>query len=354
MNTPRPFLPSDRAARNRPPGAFERAAYVLALHAAAREFQSPELLAKSLFGKDDAIVPLVRAVTSPATTTSNTWAGDLAAAGAVGDFVASLAPLSAAARLISAGLSVSLAGVNTMGIPRRSGGVASSDVSWTAQGAPIAVRQIVFDNVSLGPMHKLATIAGLSHEVVAQADGERLVGLMLREDVAASLDASIFSTSVGTADRPPGLLAGLTTLGATSTVSGTESAMLGDLEKLAGAVISAGGSGNIVYVASPKQYASAVLRLGSDRRVTIWPSAALAAGVVVAIEPLAFVSAISPQPKLEAASRPQFPLTQRRHRLSTVRARQRQMSNRRSSRIWSSSVAFSTRRGPCGRKTWWP
>lgn len=64
---------------------------------------------------------LLKAATSPATTSSSNWAGSLASS-AVADFIGSLGPISAAARLIAAGVTASLDGVATSEIPRRQGG----------------------------------------------------------------------------------------------------------------------------------------------------------------------------------------------------------------------------------------
>ena len=74
--------------------------------------------------------------------------------------------------------------------------------------------------------------------------------------------------------------------------------MLEDLEKLAGAVLDAGGI-SVVYIASPKQAAATGLRLLTDQ--TVWPCPALAAGTVVAVEPSAFVSAFGVEPRISAS-----------------------------------------------------
>jgi hypothetical protein len=296
-----------RARNTAPSDYFERAALVAARHAAHPDaHRSAEALAKSLWPTDETTPLLLRAASAPATTTSATWAGDLVVPRA-GDFVGSLGPLSAASKLIDAGVKVTLTGTNAVVIPKRQATTPNTDVTWVAQGTPIPTKNLAFDSIAVGPPHTLGVIVSLTHESVDSSDGERIVGLCLREDVAASLDASMFSSVPATADRPGGLLAGLTTLGATSTVSGTEAAMLGDLEKLASAIATAGGSGEVVYIMAPKQYVSAKLRLGTNRPVTIWPSAALAAGVVVAIEPQAFVSALG-NLRIEASNEPTFVL----------------------------------------------
>jgi hypothetical protein len=51
---------------------------------------------------------------------------------AVGDFIASLAPLSAGARLLEAAPRVSLDGINSIALPARSGAIDPTKVPWVA------------------------------------------------------------------------------------------------------------------------------------------------------------------------------------------------------------------------------
>jgi hypothetical protein len=184
-----------RARNTAIPDFFQRAAYVAARHAAnPGDFDSPERVAKSLWPSDDVTPLLVRAASLPATTSTTGWASDLSPPRA-GDFVGSLVPLSAAARLIDASTKVSLTGANALIIPHRQSAKPSTDVQWVSQAGPIGVRPLAFDSVGFGPPHKLGTACVLTRELVNASDGERIVGLALREDVAASLDASMFSSA---------------------------------------------------------------------------------------------------------------------------------------------------------------
>ena len=181
---------------------------------------SPEAAASHLF-PNDAVAPiLLRSAVSGATTTDPAWAG-LLAQDALGDFVASLAPLSAAARLIEAGARVTLQG-RSVAFPRRLG-VPASDVAWAGEGVT----------------------------PIPAATGD--------------------------------------------------DAMVADLEALAGELADAGGSGSVVYVMAPRQAASAALRLVTNATLPIWPSAALDAGTVIAVDPLAFVSGFGAEPTIDAS-----------------------------------------------------
>jgi hypothetical protein len=108
------------------------------------------------------------------------------------------------------------------------------------------------------------------------AGGEEVLAQLMREDVGASLDASIFSTAAASAVRPAGILNGIA--GLTATTGGGASALQGDLAKVGGAVASATGSANIAFVVSPT-YALRMMTYKtvlepSEDSVQIWPSIA--------------------------------------------------------------------------------
>lgn len=279
---------------------LERAAIAAARYALRpRGIESAAEVAKQAW-PDDRTTPLLLAkgAVGPVSTTGSGWA-DVLAPKVVGEFIGALAPQSAAARLVAAsGLSLSLAGIGAMTIPGRQTRPAT-DVAWVGEGAPAPARSVNLSGVQIGPMRKLASFCALTREAVLRTDGERVVRTILREDVAASLDASLFSTGAATAERPAGLLNGLTPLAASSETG--EAAILADLEALAIKVASAGGSGALAYIMAPQQAASAQLRLGRDRAVEIWPSLGVPAGTVIAIEPPAFVSAFGSEIEIDAS-----------------------------------------------------
>jgi capsid protein len=232
---------------------------------------SVEEIAETLW-TDDAVTPLVlRAAASPATTTGTGWADKLAT-NAVGDFVSSLVPLSAAARVFDAAVRVNLDGINSISFPYRSGDISSSAVPWVAQGAPIPVGQFALTSATLGPMHKLAIITALTRECAEHAAGEAVLTQLLRENAALALDASLFSNAAATADRPPGLLAGITPLTAAS--NGDDAAMSSDLSALANAI--SDDTAGLAYVMHPAQANTARLRRGTTfpSDIPVWPSPA--------------------------------------------------------------------------------
>jgi hypothetical protein len=78
--------------------------------------------------------------------------------------------------------------------------------------------------------------------------------------------------------------------------------MVEDLSNLGGKIADLGGSGeNLVYVMSPRQAVFARLYLRSNEPPTIWASAGLADGDIVAIQADAFCSAFSAEPIITLA-----------------------------------------------------
>jgi len=89
---------------------------------------------------DDTTEVIIRAASAQATITDPGWAGSLARA-ATGDFVASLAPISAGAKLLEQAPRVTLDGYRQINIPQRVGAIAPDQVAWVAEGKSIPVAQ---------------------------------------------------------------------------------------------------------------------------------------------------------------------------------------------------------------------
>lgn len=267
---PRPFLPSDIV--REPPGR----AVTRAIHS------------------------VVKAAVSPASTPVSSWAGVLSGS-IVADFVAGLAPTSAAAKLISSGLRVSLDGVGVLNIPHRTQNIAAIDTQWIGELSAFPVKAFSLTSSAIGPTRKLISSVVVSRELAESSNGEEVVGQLLSEDIGASLDASVFSATAASSLRPAGILNGIAPL--TATAGGGEAALRGDLALVAGAVAAATGAGDIALVASPA-YA---LRLQSyptvigSGGVQVWPSVGVANGVLIAVQTKAFVSAFGATPRITAS-----------------------------------------------------
>jgi hypothetical protein len=238
-----------------------------------------------------------RAAAVPATTTGATWAAPLAPT-AVGDFIASLVPLSAGARLLTAAPRVDLSGVGSLLFPRRSGAISATAVPWVAEGDPAPVLQFVLESVPLNSATKLVAICVLTRELFEHSAANRVMRVLLAENVAAALDASLFSNVASSTSRPAGILNGVAALTAATAGAG---AMSTDLNALAKAI--APVTTGLVFVAHPAQAAAINLNRGvTFPNVEVWPTLGVAAGTVIALDPAAFVSAFGPEPEISAST----------------------------------------------------
>jgi hypothetical protein len=292
--TPRPFLQDIR--RDKPGAAVARAALV----AAKSEFETsdPTAVAVRSFPNDPIVSKLVtRGAVAPASLTGTGWAAELAASTTV-DFIGSMTGQSAAAKLIDAGVKLSFDNnrAASINIPARAA-APSADVAWTAELAPMPVLSFTLSALTLTP-HKLAACAAASREIVESGNGEQVIGQLLKEDLAYTLDSSMFSATAASTARPAGLLNGLTTLGATT--GGGATAMNADIAKLFTSISSAGNADDIAIIASPSQAAALQMQPRSGE-LRIWSSRALSAGTVVAVDVNGFISAFSQLPRVQAS-----------------------------------------------------
>jgi hypothetical protein len=242
---------------------------------------------------------VLRAASAPAVTTTPSWAG-VFAHDVVGDFFASLAPMSAAASLINAAPRVSLTGINTLKFPARSGPIDPAYLPWVAEGGAAPVLRFTFaDAATLGPACKMLAFVVMTREMTESSSAETVLTTLLRENVSLALDTSLFSTAAATAARPAGILAGLTPIGAAP--NGDDQAMSTDLTALAAAVGSV--ASGLAYVMNPKQAYAIKIRRGTTwpDDIPVWPTVGVPADTVVALDPAAFVSAFGSDPEITSS-----------------------------------------------------
>jgi hypothetical protein len=234
-----------------------------------------------------------RSATVPASTTGSALAPTV-----VSDFVASLVPLSAGARLIEAAPRVSLDGAGSLLFPRRSGAISATAVPWVTEGDPAPVLQFVLEAVPLDSAKKLVAVCVLTRELFEHSAANQVMRTLLAENVAAALDASLFSNVASSTSRPAGILNGVSPL--TAAAAGA-TAMATDLSALAKAI--APVTTGLVFVAHPNQAAMIALNRGTTfPQIEVWPTLGVAAGTVIALDPAAFVSAFGPEPEISAST----------------------------------------------------
>jgi hypothetical protein len=217
-------------------------------------------------------------------TTTTAGFGSQLVQSSVADFFASITGLSAGAKLIEAGAKVGLAG-GSMLFP-----VASTTpiaCGWVGEGEPVPVWSGSVTQNTLGPHRKMAAVIVVTRELLKRGvGGLATFETIMRERVAESIDAAIFSDDAGTTEVHPGLRYGVTPLSG-SGESFPEDAM----QKLVAGLADKGGSGNVIVVAATRT--AATLRfLHPSIDIQIWPTRQLPAGTAIALDPLAFASSI--------------------------------------------------------------
>ncbi|HEY2244918.1 MAG TPA: phage major capsid protein [Xanthobacteraceae bacterium] len=243
--------------------------------------------ALQLWPFDQTAAILTRAATAPLTL-SGTGLVEVATA-----VLPALVPVSAAAKVFSAGLSLAWDGAGAIIIPN----VAPPNTgvsAFVAEGMPKPVVMGATTGARLDP-HKIAPIAVISSELFSQASIETIMQRMLAEVAAVSLDTALFSNAPADATRPAGLLNGITPITASTNADLTE-AMTADIIALGSAIAPVAGGSNIVFVTNMGQALALQLRTyGSfgtygEFGSAVFTSSVIPPGTVIAIAINALVS----------------------------------------------------------------
>lgn len=227
------------------------------------------------------------------TTTGTNWADDVVQT-AFPRFLASLAPLSAAARLFAGAVPVDLGRAGKAEIPQLAAD--ATPLSWVAESAPIPVHVGDFELATLAAPKKLGGIVPLTAELAKRADSVAIVDQLLREALARGLDGQVFGSQAASASAVAGLLNGVT---ATPSMQDLQD----DLEQLGTIVSATGGSGRVLFIMSPDR--AVRLRIRAPQvaaTLDFVGSAAIAAGTLAAVDPLAVLHFVETQPDIMVAA----------------------------------------------------
>lgn len=256
---------------------------------------SPAEFARRNWRDDRGTEYVLRAATSPATTTTTGWAQELSPVSLV--FLAALRGLSAGAELLRRGLQVRFNGEGTILLPT----IAQGSAGFVGQGKPIPVAQFATSpGVSLKPF-KLALISSLTREMIEHSNAEAIVRTVLTESAAVGLDAAMFTANAGTADAPPGLLYGIAPLSASAAATGAIDALIADLKALTAALAPVAGGSPIVFVVNPVDAISLAYRLVQPLADVVLSSAAVPVRTIIAIATNAIASGYDPVPEITAS-----------------------------------------------------
>ena len=247
---------------------------------------TPERAAKEMFGRDEVTELLLRAGSTPATTTASGWAQSLAGI-AIYDLIQNITSLSAGADLIDRALKLNLDGIAELRVPGRALGAAAAG-AWVGEGGAAPVRALTLTNAAILRPRKLEVLSIVTREMAESSNIEAVVRQTLGEATGLSLDLAMFSNFPGDATRPPGLFVGATPI--TPTTGGGTIAMFADLKNLFATLASAGGGKTAVIVAAVPEAVMLKLSAGLQFDTPISASTSLAAGTVGIVEAASFVS----------------------------------------------------------------
>jgi hypothetical protein len=274
--TARPIVPEDL--RSIP--AIRRAAYAAVQAAAGSRWRDPVAAAGALWPSDRVTVALLRGTVGGARTDTAHWAQELINS-AVADFLAGLAPASAAAELMARSVSIPLTDdFNAVAVPYAPTVPAGG---YIGEGLPIPAVASSLTVATLTPA-KSGIAVMLSREL-ARAGGQAVINQLLTESAALTVDTLVFDINA------PGLLAGLSPLPSTGP--------LADLGALAEAVGGSGSSGTVLFVAGTAIAAHLGLRV--DHKATVFPSGGIPANRLIAVDPRALVFGAHPAPEISAS-----------------------------------------------------
>src|SRR5262249_20878545 len=157
--------------------------------------------------------------------------------------------------------------------------VATAD--FVGEGAPIPV---VAGTTSIGATlvpHKLSVVSTLTGEMMRSPNAETLVRQSLIESTGPAIDKQMFSSTAGDTTRPAGILNGIAALTPAAAGQAKGEILVDDLQKLAVAIASVAGNGDIIIVAAPDAAAALRMRMPATLEWPILTSGSLAARTVI-------------------------------------------------------------------------
>jgi Phage capsid family/Caudovirus prohead serine protease len=191
-----------------------------------------------------------RAATAPATTTTATWAAELALTGQGAWFNALMAG-SIFQPVSSRGMNVTLGRNNQISMPTRQATPTVAG-SFVAEGAPIPVRQAAFTAITIG-LKKMAVITSYTREIAEHStpEIETILRQLIMDDTGVAVDTVFIDATSSTSVRPGGIRAGVA--GQTPTAGGGFNALVGDIKLLVGILAAMNALSNPVWIMNPVQ-----------------------------------------------------------------------------------------------------
>jgi hypothetical protein len=243
---------------------------------------------------------LTRAAVSPTDTISAAPYAPVV----TGNALTGLAPASAAARLFEHPNTIKLdfKGVASYSIPR---GTLTPVPIFIGETQPMPMSQLAMASTTVGPTRKILLGTGISEELefASGNTAASVLGTLIGEQAALSLDDAVFDANAASALRPAGLLNGalpIAPIGAGGNTPGERVA--GDIANMAQAIADAGISiAGLVLVAGASAAVKLKLLSGPLFDHEILETTALPGTTVIAIQPAAIATGFTGAPTVEVS-----------------------------------------------------
>jgi hypothetical protein len=245
-------------------------------------------------GAMDGIGMLLRAASSPATTTGTGWAAEVTQISVA--LLDALVPISAGANLLRRGMQIDFGRDAAIKLPTIAPGICK----FVRAGDPIPVEKFAASGPQITP-RKMACIVELTTEMLQSSSAEALTRAALVESVGRGLDQILFDAVAGDDVRPAGLrynIAGLTPAAPGAASKGQ--ALEDDIVAL-GSAVGAVASGPLTFICALPQAIALRIRTLDTFKDVVLPSAALAQGMVICIADAALAAAIGGAPQIDAS-----------------------------------------------------
>jgi hypothetical protein len=258
--------------------------------------EPPERIARKAWRDEN--IPLVARAPSPPMAAPQPFSQTR-----VGDFLL-VAPTSAAAQLFDRCMKLDFNGIYQITVP-----YAASHATplWTGEGLPLNVVRSPVATTAVGPVKKFGFITTATRELLdaSPENVAQILGRLLGEAAAKTLDAAVFSTTAADATRPAGLLAGVSAQTGVTGATTADSAAA-DLAAFAQAMSDAYiNPANMIIITSPASRVNLDVAMGYPTEpLTILASPAVPRGTAIAIAPEAVAVGYEGEPEIIITEHP--------------------------------------------------
>jgi hypothetical protein len=288
------IVPEDRGNGHADRQSFCRALAVRTIHKLSRE-RPWDIVRRAGWTDDHRLTRApVSPATSPVTGVSQTHVGNLLL----------IAPQSAAAKLFAECMRLDFTGLYEIVVPYAA---SHATPQFVGEAMPINVVRSPTASTTVGPVKKLTFITSFTRELQLSSPENLsvILGKLLGEAAAKSLDAAVFGNSAATSAQPAGLLYGLTAL-AGSTGATTADSAAGDVaqfaQKMSDAFVD---PQNMIVVTSPSSAMNIRMALGYQTPpLPILSSPAVPSGTAIGIAPEGIASGYEGTPEIEVVEHP--------------------------------------------------